>query len=282
MVAKDVKDLLIGVVTGVVSMLPGASGATILVIFGVYGRLIKDVSHIRECLLKDLRFVIVILIGIVIGFFAAAKGLDWLIEDWEIPLMFFFAALIIVQIPVIKEMGDDGEPITPWNVAAFIVGFALIMLVMLFGFEGDYEPEGAVGFALMFLVGIIFGLSKMAPGISASTVLLALGLFEAFTAAVSDLDLRMLLPMGLGLVFSVLVLSKGIDYGLSKHRKSSYAVILGLTVGSVVDVLYRGVGGFEDDMLLVVIVCIVVGLAIGYCLNRLAKLYTSENPEQSR
>jgi uncharacterized membrane protein len=92
----------------------------------------------------------------------------------------------------------------------------------------------------------------------------------------------MLLPMGLGLVFSVLVLSKGIDYGLSKHRKSSYAVILGLTVGSVVDVIYRGVGGFEDDMLLVVIVCIVVGLAIGYCLNRLAKLYTSENPEQSR
>ncbi|MBE6513979.1 MAG: DUF368 domain-containing protein [Thermoplasmata archaeon] len=276
MAVRDLKDVVAGIITGVVSMLPGASGATVLVIFGLYDRLIADVAHVREKLLKDLRFVLLLLIGIVIGFIAASFGLDFLIENWEIPMFFFFAALIVIQVPDIVRMGSDGTPTTPMNVVAFIVGFAIIMVFMLLGDGEEFEADGALGFAIMFVVGVIFGLSKIAPGISGSTVLLALGLFDKFLDAFNSFDLGMLVPIGLGLLFSVFVLSKGIDYALTNHRKSTYCTILGLTAGSVVDVLYRGIDGFEGDMAVPVIICIVAGIVLGFALNRVARMYASD------
>ena len=44
MMNRNLKDLMIGTLTGIISMLPGASGATILVIFGLYERLIRDLA----------------------------------------------------------------------------------------------------------------------------------------------------------------------------------------------------------------------------------------------
>ena len=280
MISRTINDLLVGVVTGIVSMLPGASGATVLVIFGVYDRLIADVAHVREKLFKDIRFVLVLLIGIVLGFVAASFGLDFLIDQWEIPMMFFFAALIIIQVPDIRRMGSDGQPMTAYNILAFVAGFCIIMLFMVL--ESDSKPDvsGVTGFFLMFIVGVVFGLSKIAPGISGSTVLLALGLFDAFLDAFNTFDLTMLAPMGLGLLFSVFVLSKGIDYALANHRKSTYGVILGLTAGSVVDVLYHGIRDYEGDMLIPVIICIVAGIALGFALNRMARLYSSESTQE--
>lgn len=276
MAVRDLKDVVAGIITGVVSMLPGASGATVLVIFGLYDRLIADVAHVREKLLKDLRFVLLLLIGIVIGFIAASFGLDFLIENWEVPMFFFFAALIVIQVPDIVKMGSDGTPTTPMNVVAFMVGFGIILLFMVLGTSEAAEYEGPIGFVVMFLVGVVFGLSKIAPGISGSTVLLALGLFDKFLDAFNNFDLSMLIPLGLGLLFSVFVLSKAIDFALTNHRKSTYCMILGLTVGSVVDVLYKGIDGFEGDMLIPVIVCIVAGIALGFALNKVARMYASD------
>lgn len=67
MVLKPLKDILVGALVGLVSMLPGASGATIAVIFGIYERLVSDLADIKHRLLKDLRFIILIFIGIVLG-----------------------------------------------------------------------------------------------------------------------------------------------------------------------------------------------------------------------
>ena len=97
--AEAVKNVIIGTLTGIFMMLPGASGATMAVIFGVYERLIRDISKLTKYLISDFGFIIAIGIGGVIGFLICAKGLDALIDSYEIPAMFFFAALITVQIP---------------------------------------------------------------------------------------------------------------------------------------------------------------------------------------
>lgn len=274
---KSVKDLLVGALIGIVSMLPGASGATIAVIFGVYERLISDLADLKNKLFKDLRFIIPIGIGIMFGLFACAVGLDWLIDNYEVPMMFFFAALILVQVPEIIKLGDDGQKMTSSNYAAFAFGIIVMAVVFGIGFMngGDYKGDGSItSFLLMFVAGFILAVSKLAPGISGSTILLALGLFNPLMDAIADIDLSYLIPIGLGLLVGVFGSAKVLDNVIRNHRKSSYSAILGLTVGSVFTVTIEAimdVTGFDDAI--GGVVGIILGIVIGIALAKIAASY---------
>ncbi len=279
MFGRAVKDVLVGALIGIVSMLPGASGATIAVIFGVYERLIADVANIRTKLLKDLRFIIPLGLGIVLGLFACAFGLEFLIDNWEVPTMFFFAALILTQIPDIRKLSDDGVPMTSWNWLALAVGI-VIMLVFLFIGEGEESAQDTSNMLLMFLVGVILAISKLAPGISGSTILLALGLYTPFMEALTHFDVGLLVPIGLGLVIGALAFAKVIDHFMQHNRKSTYMVILGLTIGSVVTVTIQSVM-MTETMNEVVggIIGIALGIVLGICLSKVSYMYAKETIE---
>ena len=277
MVLKPLKDILVGALVGIVSMLPGASGATIAVIFGIYERLVSDLADIRNRLLKDLRFVALILIGVVLGMIVCAFGLEFLMDNIEVPTMFFFAALIVAQIPDIMKLGDDGEPISKWNILAFVIGFAIMILFLFIGDGNDVELEGITGTVLMVLVGVILAVSKLAPGVSGSTVLLALGMYAPFMHALTDLDIGYLLPVLVGLVIGVLGFSKVVDHCMRNHKKSTYVMILGLTAGSVITVSVQAIMKLSGtDMVAMSIAGIVIGLLLGIGLSRIASSYAKE------
>lgn len=277
MTPKAVKDMLVGALVGIVSMLPGASGATIAVIFGIYERLVSDLADIRRKLLRDLRFVIPLGIGIVLGLFVCAFGLDALMERWEVPMMFFFAALILAQIPDVKALGDDGTRFTAWNAVAFIGGFAVMAIMLAFSLSGGSVEKSVDGFAVWFLVGLILAASKMAPGISGSTILLALGLFTPFMNAMTDFEMSALIPGGLGLLVGVLLFAKILDNLIRNRRKSTYMAILGLTAGSVVTVAIEACTKLDGGtMIAQSAAMIVVGLVLGVFLSRISRQYAAE------
>ena len=277
MVLKPLKDILVGALVGLVSMLPGASGATIAVIFGIYERLVSDLADIRHRLLKDLRFIILIFIGIVLGMMVCAFGLEFLMDHIEVPTMFFFAALIVAQIPDIMKLGDDGEPLSKWNIAAFVVGFVIMIAFLFLGDGNDVELEGITGTVLMVLVGITLAVSKLAPGVSGSTVLLALGLYAPFMHALTDMDIGYLLPILIGLVIGVLGFSKIVDHCMRNHKKSTYVMILGLTAGSVITVSVQAIMKLSGtEMIAMSIAGIVIGLLLGIGLSKVASSYAKE------
>lgn len=277
MVLKPLKDILVGALVGLVSMLPGASGATIAVIFGIYERLVSDLADIRHRLLKDLRFIILIFIGIVLGMMVCAFGLEFLMDHIEVPTMFFFAALIVAQIPDIMKLGDDGEPLSKWNIVAFVVGFVIMIAFLFLGDGNDVELEGITGTVLMVLVGIILAVSKLAPGVSGSTVLLALGLYAPFMHALTDMDIGYLLPILIGLVIGVLGFSKIVDHCMRNHKKSTYVMILGLTAGSVITVSVQAIMKLNGtEMIAMSIAGIAIGLLLGIGLSKVASSYAKE------
>ena len=282
MTAKPLKDVLVGTLVGIVSMLPGASGATIAVIFGIYERLISDLAEIRERLFKDLRFIIPVGIGIVFGLFVCAFGLKALMDQWEVPMMFFFAALILAQVPDVRSLGDDGQPMTAYNWAALVIGFAVMLVFLWISLSGNGVDRTVDGFAVWLLVGIILAVSKLAPGVSGSTILLALGLFTPFMDAMTAFDMSALIPGGIGLLIGVLVFARVVDYFIRNHRKSTYMVILGLTVGSIVTVSIEAATKLDGTaMILQSIVGIVIGLVLGVGLSRISKKYAAETIESA-
>jgi putative membrane protein len=280
MSSRNVKDLLVGTLIGIVSMLPGASGATIAVIFGVYERLIADLADIKNKLFKDLRFIIPMGIGIMLGLFVCAVGLDWMIDNYEVPMMFFFAALILMQVPDIMKLGDDGQPRSNMNNLALVCGVGVMFCIFAIGFikGGDFAGDGSIGsMIMMFVAGVVLAMSKLAPGISGSTILLALGLFNPLMDAISDVDLTYLAPIGLGMLAGLFVSAKILDGFMRNHRKSTYSAILGLTLGSVCTVTLEAIMDVTgtDDMLGGG-AGIILGLIIGYGLARIASAYAEK------
>ena len=151
---ESARNVIVGVIVGVFMILPGASGATMAVLFGVYERLIRDISKLREFLIKDFFWLLTLGIGGIIGVIACSKGLDMLIQDHKIPLMLFFAVLIFVQLPDIWKQSDDGQKLTETNILAIIAGLAIMMVVMIIGMQG-LSMEGNTGAITMFLAGMI-------------------------------------------------------------------------------------------------------------------------------
>ncbi len=284
---QAVKDLFVGTLMGIVSFLPGASGSTIAVIFRVYERLVSDVADIRNKLLKDLWFVIPIGIGVLAGMFVCAKVLDELSKEYEIQLMFLFVALIVTQISDIKRMGDDGKSITAADAIAFTVGVAIMVTFMIIGWNAPMDKENS-SFIVMVLIGVIYAMSLLSPGISGSTILLALGFYWVYTNVIGDFihNLDLMLPIALGVIIGALAFSKVIDYCMRDYRKTTYMAILGLTVGSAVTVLINGIRGVSNvasadltSMIIQCIVCAAIGALLGLGLNRLAHMYADSKEE---
>ena len=282
---QAVKDLFVGTLMGVVSFLPGASGSTIAVIFRVYERLVGDVADIKNKLLKDLWFIIPIGIGVLGGMFLCAKVLDELSKEYEIQLMFLFVALIVTQIPDIKRMGDDGNKPTTADIIAFAVGVAIMVVFMVIGWNAPMDKDNS-GFLVMMLIGVIYAMSLLSPGISGSTILLALGFYWVYTNVIGDFihNMNLMLPIALGALIGALAFSKVIDFCMRNYRKTTYMAILGLTVGSAVTVLINGIRSLSDnssgEMIIQCVICAIIGAVLGLGLNRLAHMYAESSSEE--
>ncbi len=277
MASKPLKDLLVGALIGIVSMLPGASGAVIAVIFGIYERLILDLAEIRNRLFKDLRFIIPLGIGVVVGLFVCAFGLDALLSRWETPMMFFFAALILAQIPEVKGMGDDGGPMTTANWAALIAGLAAMAVFLWISLTREEDVLDLDGFVIWILAGIVVAVSKLVPGVSGSTILLAVGMFTPLMDVMTDFKMSALIPLGIGMIIGIFVFAKVVSIFLARSRKSTYMLILGLTVGSVFTVGIEAAMNVDDLATAAgSVIGIAAGLLLGILLSRIARRYSEE------
>ncbi len=243
---KAVKDLVVGTVVGITSMLPGISGATMMVAFGIYERFIRDLADLRTYLRKDIRFILLLAAGVVIGTVLCAKVLGGFLDTYPVLALMFFAGLIIGQlIPLFRnvkaERGENGY--TPDNLAAFAVGLAVMAVMIVFEMIGAAHEvsvgHDAAGILMMFLVGMIVAVSALLPGLSHSTILLVFGLMTAFLDAVSNFDLLHLGALGVGAVVAVLVFAKIIHRALEEHHLTTLLFILGLTAGSVMVIFYN-------------------------------------------
>ena len=289
MVGRSLKDFLVGALVGIMSMMPGASGGIIAVVFGIYERLIADLADIRGRLFKDLRFIIPVGIGIVVGLLVCAVGIDALLQNWEVPMMFFFAALILYQMPDIRDMANgegDGRP-TTWNIVACVVGF-LVMVAFLFIGSTDSDISlielDMVDIVLLFVVGVVIALSKIVPGLSGAAILLAIGLYTPLMDLVGGLDMSVILeravalvPIALGVVIGAIGLAKVVNHFMTNNRRSTYYCILGMTAGSIVTVTVQAIQGLDGmTMAAASIVGVLIGLAFGYVLRKVSVKYARE------
>ncbi len=279
------KDILRGAMIGVANIIPGVSGGTMMVSMGIYDKIIGAINH----LFKDFKRSILTLLPYVIGMAASIAGLSfcitWLFERFPMQTAFLFIGLIFGGLPVIFGR-VKGKRINAGAVLLFIVFFALVILLQIFGGDRgvvrELKPSVSV-VMIMLVMGAITSASMIIPGVSGSMILMALGYYSPVVAEISTFikalitfdaqgllfGIGILLPFGIGVIAGILLIARLIEYLLKKRELHTYYSILGLVLASPVAVLIGiGIGAVSLPAILVSLVTFAAGFAAAWFLSR--------------
>ena len=275
---EDGRNSIIGFVIGVASMLPGVSGGLIAVLCGVYERVIEDISDLKNKLFSDFRFLLMIGIGLLLGMLVCTIVLDHTMDSFALGCMAFFFGLIIVQVPDVLKLAGYSKvsDLNLLDVVFFIIGLGIIIILLIINMnnaaEVNPDEHTIVNFVLFAICGVALAVSKIMPGISGSTLLIALGLFDVTISSIAHLDMFFLVPLCIGLVVGVLGFAKVMKYCLEHYRGPTYMMILGFTVGSLIMLIYEiSVLNPSNLDYVIVVVLAIVGAIVGYAFSYYGK-----------
>ena len=237
---KHIANFLKGFAMGVANVIPGVSGGTIALLTGIFERLINalksfDVDAVR-LLLKfkfrefaqhvDFGFLLSVFLGVGVSIISVAKLLEFLFQSYPVYVWSFFFGLILVSVWFV------GKSIGKIDVAAavsFVVGAAVA-----FGLSVMNPATENTAFWYLIICGAVAVCSMILPGLSGSFVLILMGNYQLIMIyAVSHFDMKIIVPVAVGVVVGLLAFSHFLSWLLSRYARQTMAVLTGFIFGSL-------------------------------------------------
>lgn len=91
----------------------------------------------------------------------------------------------------------------------------------------------------LVLKGFLMGIANVIPGVSGGTIAIILGIYEQLISAINSLfknfkkNMKFLIPVGIGMVLSILSMSKVIDYSYKNFPIPTFMFFMGLVIGGI-------------------------------------------------
>ncbi|MGM8216034.1 DUF368 domain-containing protein [Bacillaceae bacterium W0354] len=265
------KNIYRGALMGTSDIIPGVSGGTIAMVLGIYERFIEAISGIlsREWK-RHLLFLLPLLVGLLGAMYLLSGAIEWLFEHYPHQIQFLFLGLIAGMIPMLLKKSEYKTNFKGSHYGLLLIA-ALFVASMIF-FREDSVPEVIMAFemktyVILFLSGWLASSAMILPGISGSFLLLLIGIYPTFTYAIHNLVIEALIPLGLGIVLGLLLMSKILTYFFHRFYYQTYALILGLVVGSLF-VIFPGFEA-ETNRNVLSMIGLILGLLAAYGLGKL-------------
>ena len=221
-----------GIFIGLSELLPGISGATVALMFGVYEKLL---DFLRK--FKNLNLIFPLLLGMILSVFVFSSLINFLYESYTNIFNTFIALLMIgygiflVISTYLNEKIDKGKNFYINLFLAIIIG----LHITSFHFHGNQAPN----LFLLGLFGFVACSFLLFPGISGSAFLLSVGAYPLIIGSISDLNFSVLLPFGIGMLAALVLMPRLINKAYKKYGKSILVFFGGLifSVG-ITSILY--------------------------------------------
>lgn len=255
----DAVQLARGVLMGGADIIPGVSGGTVALILGIYRRLVTALSRVDTALLGhlrrlelaaaarylDLRFLVTLVLGILIGIVSLANLMHHLLQDERLrPLTFaaFFGMILASGLLV-------GRMVDRWSPAS--VGLAVAGSTFAFWLTGLQAMSVEPNLGYTFVCGAIAICAMILPGISGAYILLLMGMYLHVTAAIKGLprgelsidNLLTIVFFCAGAGLGLLGFSKLLRRLLDRHASTTMALLGGFMIGSL-----RKIWPFKTDL----------------------------------
>lgn len=224
-----------GLLIGVGGVLPGVSGGVLCIVFGIYKPLMEVLASPFQKLKEHWKTLLPVAIGSLVGFFLLVQAVSAVLQNYESLATCVFAGLILGTLPsLVRTAGKEKRGVPSF--VAFFLSFACFFTLFSFlehGIGVQIEPS----FVWFLLAGAIWGISIVLPGLSSSAVLIFLGLFEPMVEGAKAFDLGVLLPLVIGGVGVIVLLSKLVNRLYARHFSVMSHVIIGIVLATTLPIL---------------------------------------------
>ena len=227
---EKLKFFLAGFFIGIAELLPGISGSTVAVAFGIYNKIIKILSNIRIKNISgnfadisskfrlDLLLLLVSSMAVTVIFFS--KIVLYFYTNYNDLFEIFLAiTMIIISLFIIKDF-------IPINNKLFL----FILIGVLFGYVINQIPDFEMSSNILFLIliGFIAFSFFLVPGISGSAILVTFGQYRLIIEALAELNFLTLIPFGVGCLLSLYLMPKLLSNLVDKHNEYLMSFFSGL------------------------------------------------------
>lgn len=262
-----------GALVGLGAVLPGISGGVLCVVFGIYKTIMEFLAEPFKNFKTHVPKLIPVGIGGVIGFLGIANLLSVLLEKYPAPSICLFIGLISGMMPsLFHEAGEEGRDKKSYlsMIIAMLVIFALLIGLKMFSIE--IKPN----FVWYIFCGFCLALSVIAPGMSSSTLLMPLGLYEPLIAGIGHLDFVVLIPAGIGGLATVILFAKAINLLFDRHYSVAFHAIVGVVIAATIMIIPVESFLASPASFAINAICILAGVVASLLLDKFNQKYAVE------
>ena len=256
-----IRSAVAGVLMGLANLVPGVSGGTMIVVMGLYDEFITalaDVTRLRPTK-RSIAFLVILGCAALIVIASLAGPLAREVTLHRSAMFSLFIGMTLGGVPLLIKMLHR---LSKASVVGVAIGLTLMVAIAItkepppdreafeevvaagrLVIEPDYPRDviaGALGMSAMVL-----------PGVSGAYMLLILGRYETILAAVATttdyvlsggregdpgMFLGVMIPVGIGAVLSLVILSNFLKWMLHRHRNFTVGMLLGILFGAVVGI----------------------------------------------
>ena len=239
---------LCGLVFGIANVIPGVSGGTMLVVFGVFDRLTEAISGIKK-IFQNFWFLVTFALGAGGGIILSAFVISSLFQNFGIQTNMFFIGLILGGVPLIYKFGTEEKKAKPSCAVPFIIAMAVVIGLTVLEKLDVFKlaPDVVTGFDLVISLKLVVcaaiaAVTMIIPGISGSFVMMLLGVYETIIGAIKDMNFFVIIPFAIGAVIGIIGGARLISMLIKKNKLMVYSALMGLVIGSVYAILPDGFG----------------------------------------
>ena len=227
---EKLKFFLAGFFIGIAELLPGISGSTVAVAFGIYNKIIKILSNIR---IKN-----------ILGNFSDISSifrldLLFLLISSMLVTVILFSKIVLYFYTNYNDLFEISLALIMITISLFIIKnfvsiinkvFLFIVIGVLFGYAINQIPDFEMSSNILFLIliGFIAFSFFLVTGISGSAILVTFGQYRLIIEALAELNFLSLIPFGVGCLLSLYLMPKLLSNLVDKHNEYLMSFFSGL------------------------------------------------------
>ena len=209
---EKLRFFMAGIFIGVSELLPGISGATVALMFGVYEKILNFLSKF-----KDLNLMIPLFVGMLLSVFVFSSIINFLYENYTnafnlfIGILMIGYGLLLLVNTYLEEQINKGIIFYTVLALSFLIGYYLSSFELI-----EYKEPNQV---LLIIYGLIACSFLLFPGISGSAFLLSVGIYPLIIGSISNFNLNILFPFAMGMLIALVVMPRLINMVYEKFGK---------------------------------------------------------------
>lgn len=251
-------------------ILPGVSGGALAAIFGIYERIISFLAHITKNFKENVLFFLPVGLGALTALFLLSFVVSFLLGSYASIILWFFVGCIVGTVPALwKEAGKKGR--SQRELFILITSFVGAFLFLWQGV--GLFTEISQNIWTWMIAGFLIALGVIVPGLSPSNFLVYMGMYKAMADGFKNLELQVILPIGIGGIVTILTLSKMIDYIFSKAYPQLFHFIMGVVLASTVMIVPTNYTGFTFLSYIACVLMLGLGVFLGAWMSKLEERY---------